>query len=64
MSAQSYTDQGPDPYVVDIERATLSNEKYRTTLWTGAHLQMYAPPEHAHDTVHATQADSDSAEHH
>jgi mannose-6-phosphate isomerase-like protein (cupin superfamily) len=140
VSAQPYSDQGPDPYVVDIEHATLSNENYRTTLWTGAHLQMtvmmiepgrdiglevhehgdqfirvesgkarvqmgpsehdlpferevgddwvilvpagtwhnvvnvgdgplkvyalYAPPEHAHGTVHATKADSDSAEHH
>lgn len=34
------TDQGPAPYVVDIEKATLRNENYRTTLWTGAHLQM------------------------
>lgn len=42
MSAQTSTDQGPDPYVVDIEDATLSNENYRTTLWTGAHLQMTA----------------------
>jgi mannose-6-phosphate isomerase-like protein (cupin superfamily) len=40
LSAQTYTDEGPDPYVVDIEDATLSNENYRTTLWTGAHLQM------------------------
>jgi mannose-6-phosphate isomerase-like protein (cupin superfamily) len=140
VSAQSYTDEGPDPYVVDIEDATLSNENYRTTLWTGTHLQMtvmniepghdiglevhqngdqfirveagrarvqmgpserdlpfereveddwvvlvpagtwhnvvnigdvplkvyalYAPPEHAHGTVHKTKADSDAAEHH
>jgi mannose-6-phosphate isomerase-like protein (cupin superfamily) len=140
LSAQTYTDEGPDPYVVDIEDATLSNENYRTTLWTGAHLQMtvmniepghdiglevhehgdqfvrveagrarvqmgpserslpfereveddwvvlvpagtwhnvvnigdvplkvyalYAPPEHAHGTVHTTKADSDAAEHH
>jgi mannose-6-phosphate isomerase-like protein (cupin superfamily) len=34
------TDQGPNPFVVDIEAATLTNENYRTTLWTGAHLQM------------------------
>ena len=39
--AQSRTvDVGPDPFVVDIEEATLANENYRTTLWTGAHLQM------------------------
>jgi mannose-6-phosphate isomerase-like protein (cupin superfamily) len=33
-------DQGPEPYVVDIEDATLSNDTFRTTLWTGAHLQL------------------------
>jgi len=32
-------DQGPHPYVVDIEKATLQNENFRTTLWTGKHLQ-------------------------
>ena len=140
MSTEPHTDAGPDPYVVDIEAATLANENYRTTVWTGAHLQMtvmkidpgadiglevhehgdqflrveagkarvlmgptaqdlpferdvqddwvilvpagtwhnvvntgddplkvyaiYAPPEHAHGTVHATKADADAAEHH
>lgn len=34
------TDHGPNPYVVDIEKATLANETYRTTLWTGANLQL------------------------
>ncbi|MBM6544800.1 cupin domain-containing protein [Janibacter sp. YIM B02568] len=34
------TDQGPKPYVVNIERATLENSTYRTTLWTGKFLQM------------------------
>ena len=33
-------DQGPEPYVVDIEDATLSNDTFRTALWTGAHLQL------------------------
>lgn len=40
MNAPAQTDTGPDPYVVDIENATLSNDNYRTTLWTGSHLQM------------------------
>ena len=31
----SPTDHGPNPYVVDIEDATLENDNYRTTLWTG-----------------------------
>ena len=34
------TDNGPYPYVVDIEEATLANTTFRTTLWTGEHLQM------------------------
>jgi len=34
------TDHGPQPYVVDIEKATLQNRTYRTALWTGGHLQL------------------------
>ena len=34
------TDQGPDPFVTDIEAATLGNDTFRTTLWTGRHLQL------------------------
>lgn len=34
------TDHGPHPYVVNIEQSTLSNESFRTTLWTGEFLQM------------------------
>lgn len=34
------TDHGPDPYVVNIEEATLENDKFRTTLWTGEQLQV------------------------
>lgn len=33
-------DAGPEPYVVDIERATLGNETFRTALWTGSQLQL------------------------
>lgn len=40
MDANAPTDQGPNPFVTDIEKATLENENYRTTLWTGAHLQL------------------------
>ena len=42
-----YTDHGRRPYVVDINRATLGNPNYRTTIWTGQHLQstlMSIPP--------------------
>lgn len=34
------TDYGPEPYVANIESATLENENYRTTLWTGKNLQV------------------------
>lgn len=33
-------DRGPHPYVVDIDEATVSNEFFRDTLWTGKHLQL------------------------
>ena len=34
------TDFGPNPFVVDIAKATLNNDTYRTALWTGKHLQL------------------------
>lgn len=34
------TDHGPQPYVVNIEDATLENTYFRDTLWTGKFLQM------------------------
>ncbi len=34
------TDFGPNPFVVNIEKATMSNCYYRTALWTGKHLQV------------------------
>lgn len=34
------TDNGPKPYVVNIEDATLENTYFRDTLWTGTNLQM------------------------
>ncbi|PAY23853.1 cupin [Dietzia natronolimnaea] len=34
------SDHGPHPYVVNIEDEILSNTNYRTTLWTGKHMQM------------------------
>lgn len=33
-------DHGPQPFVTDIEAATLGNDTYRSTLWTGANLQV------------------------
>ena len=34
------TDHGPAPFVTDIEAATLGNDTFRMTLWTGRHLQL------------------------
>lgn len=33
-------DNGPNPYVTNIEKATLENPFFRRALWTGAHLQL------------------------
>ncbi len=34
------TDHGKQPYVLDIEATTVENQNFRTTLWTGDHLQL------------------------
>ena len=34
------TDYGPKPFVVDINKATLNNNTFRTALWTGKYLQL------------------------
>jgi len=34
------TDYGPNPFVVDISKATVHNNTFRTALWTGNHLQL------------------------
>lgn len=34
------TDHGPAPFTTDIEAATLGNDFYRRTLWTGTNLQL------------------------
>ncbi|XUW99322.1 cupin domain-containing protein [Wukongibacter sp. M2B1] len=33
-------DYGPEPFVVNIDKATKQNNNYRTALWTGDHLQV------------------------
>jgi len=33
-------DYGPEPFVVNIEEATLQNDYFRLALWTGCHLQL------------------------
>lgn len=36
----TFKDYGPEPFVVDIEDATIQNNTFRTALWTGNHLQL------------------------
>ena len=33
-------DYGPEPFVVNIDKATRQNTNYRAALWTGQHLQL------------------------
>ncbi len=33
-------DYGPQPLVINIDKATTQNETFRTALWTGNHLQL------------------------
>jgi mannose-6-phosphate isomerase-like protein (cupin superfamily) len=40
MAKTPTKDQGPHPFAVDIEEATVGNDTYRTTLWTGKFLQV------------------------
>ena len=35
-----FEDHGPKPHVVDIEEATVTNENFRTTIWTGLNMQV------------------------
>ena len=35
-----YNDYGPEPFVVNIEKATMQNDAFRTALWTGNYLQL------------------------
>lgn len=36
----NFHDYGPNPFVTNINRATIMNNNYRTTLWTGKYLQV------------------------
>lgn len=44
-------DFGPQPYVVDIEEATIQNDNFRTALWTGKHLQVTLMSIDANDDI-------------
>ena len=38
--SQGRGDKGPNPYAIDIEKATTDNTAFRDTLWTGKNLQL------------------------
>ncbi|MDO5049954.1 MAG: cupin domain-containing protein [Actinomycetaceae bacterium] len=38
--AGQFNDQGKKPFVLNIEEETVKNENFRTTMWTGEHIQM------------------------
>ncbi|MCL1945279.1 MAG: cupin domain-containing protein [Firmicutes bacterium] len=40
MQNNIITDFGPHPFIVDINRATIGNDTYRTAVWTGEYLQV------------------------
>lgn len=33
-------DYGPEPFTINIQKATCKNNNFRTALWTGNHLQL------------------------
>ena len=40
MSDSNLNDEGPNPFVTNIEADTLANDNYRTTRWTGSNIQL------------------------
>ena len=34
------TDNGPNPYIKNIEQMATQNQNFRTAIWTGCHLQL------------------------
>ena len=40
MGDSNLNDDGPNPFVTNIEADTLANDNYRTTRWTGSNIQL------------------------
>ena len=40
MGDRNLNDEGPNPFVTNIEADTLANDNYRTTRWTGSNIQL------------------------
>ncbi|MHC1694657.1 MAG: cupin domain-containing protein [Eubacteriales bacterium] len=38
--ARPSPDRGPEPYVLNIAQETMQNRRFRSTLWTGRHMQL------------------------
>ncbi len=39
-ASEEIKDYGPNPFVINIEEITTSNDTFRTALWTGEHMQL------------------------
>lgn len=37
---EKLVDYGPEPFAININKAAMQNDNYRTALWTGDHLQL------------------------
>lgn len=40
LNQKTIPDFGPKPFIVDINKATINNDTFRTALWTGNNLQL------------------------
>lgn len=40
MTKDLLKDYGPNPFKINIEKATIDNNNFRLALWTGSHLQL------------------------
>jgi len=44
-------DYGPNPFIVDLEKAAEQNNNFRTALWTGPHLQLTLMSLNVHEDI-------------
>ncbi len=44
-------DYGPQPFVININKATRNNNTYRTAIWTGEHMQVTLMSIHVGDDI-------------
>ncbi len=41
IDMQESKDYGPDPFALNIEKATKMNDAFRSTLWTGENFRLH-----------------------